>query len=210
MTTPPAPPSNLPTPAPLPDAPGTGFDIPTPGKVPQSKHAARWIFITIGIFIAVILIVAIGFIAYRFMASPNPVVIPSPISTPAFTPLVVIPSAIPVVPTMTPVPVPEGLSDVADPDEDGLTNAEERHYGTDTAKADTDGDGFKDSEEVRNGYNPLGSGKLDSDNDGFPDPDERKFGTDPFNPDTDRDGYSDGAEMSRGYNPLIASPNDKL
>lgn len=210
MTIPPGLPPNLPVPPAVADAPGTGFDIPGAIAPHQSRHATRWIFISIGIFIAIASVAVIGFIVYRFMTSPNPIAIsrPSAIGTPL--PILVVPTAVPTIFLMTPVPIPEGLSDVADPDEDGLTNAEERHYGTDTTKADTDGDGFKDSEEVRNGYNPLGTGKLDSDNDGFPDPDERKFGTDPFNPDTDKDGYSDGAEIARGYNPLIASPNDKL
>ncbi|MCX6779538.1 MAG: hypothetical protein NTU97_04945 [Candidatus Magasanikbacteria bacterium] len=31
---------------------------------------------------------------------------------------------------------------------------------TDPLVADTDGDGFNDGQEVKNGYNPLGSGKL--------------------------------------------------
>lgn len=99
---------------------------------------------------------------------------------------------------------------VEDEDGDGLTAAEERFYGTDVAKADTDEDRYTDGQEVRAGYDPLGPGKLDSDNDGFPDPDERSFGSDPFNPDTDGDGYSDGSEIKNGYNPLIPSPGDKL
>jgi hypothetical protein len=99
---------------------------------------------------------------------------------------------------------------VLDGDEDGLTIAEERFYGTDVEVADTDGDGYADGEEVRAGYDPLGPGKLDSDNDGFPDPDEREFGSDPFNPDTDGDGFTDGDEIKNGHNPLIPSPGDKL
>jgi hypothetical protein len=99
---------------------------------------------------------------------------------------------------------------ILDSDEDGLTVAEERFYGTDSELADTDGDGYKDGEEVRAGYDPLGPGKLDSDNDGFPDPDEREFGSDPFNPDTDGDGFNDGDEIQNGHNPLIPSPDDTL
>lgn len=99
---------------------------------------------------------------------------------------------------------------IEDPDSDGLTNAEEDFYSTDPAKADSDDDRYKDGDEVRAGFDPLGPGKLDSDNDGFPDPDERSFGSDPFNPDTDGDGFSDGKEIRNGYNPLIPSPNDKL
>lgn len=51
-----------------------------------------------------------------------------------------------------------------DPDFDRLTNKKEYEYGTDPKKADTDGDGFKDGEEVQGGFNPNGSGKLTDDN----------------------------------------------
>lgn len=42
-----------------------------------------------------------------------------------------------------------------DTDHDGLTDAQERVYGTDPHNPDTDGDGYKDGEEVKNGYSPL-------------------------------------------------------
>ena len=48
-----------------------------------------------------------------------------------------------------------------DTDGDGLSDYEEvKIYHTDPLKADTDGDGHNDGEEVRNGYNPLGAGKM--------------------------------------------------
>lgn len=47
-----------------------------------------------------------------------------------------------------------------DSDKDGLTNAQEAQYGTDPNNPDTDGDGFKDGDEVKAGYNPKGTGKL--------------------------------------------------
>ena len=47
-----------------------------------------------------------------------------------------------------------------DKDKDGLYMLWERLFGTDEMKADTDGDGFSDSEEIKNGYNPKGEGKL--------------------------------------------------
>jgi len=49
---------------------------------------------------------------------------------------------------------------VVDSDNDGLTDEEEKIYGTDPEKADTDGDGYSDWEELEKGYNPLGEGKI--------------------------------------------------
>ncbi|OIO51875.1 MAG: hypothetical protein CO003_01395 [Candidatus Portnoybacteria bacterium CG_4_8_14_3_um_filter_44_15] len=40
-------------------------------------------------------------------------------------------------------------------DNDGLTNREEKIYGTDPLNPDSDGDGYSDGEEIQNGYNPL-------------------------------------------------------
>jgi len=42
-----------------------------------------------------------------------------------------------------------------DSDQDGLSNDEEKTYGTDPNNADTDGDGYSDGVEVKGGYNPL-------------------------------------------------------
>lgn len=42
-----------------------------------------------------------------------------------------------------------------DSDSDGLSNEEERLYGTDPLVKDTDGDGYSDGAEVRGGYDPL-------------------------------------------------------
>lgn len=42
-----------------------------------------------------------------------------------------------------------------DSDFDGLTDREERTYGTDPTNPDTDGDTFLDGEEISAGYNPL-------------------------------------------------------
>ncbi len=48
-----------------------------------------------------------------------------------------------------------------DYDGDGLTNKMEGLYKTDPNNPDTDGDGYSDSYEIDNGYNPLGDGFLD-------------------------------------------------
>ncbi len=47
-----------------------------------------------------------------------------------------------------------------DTDGDGLTNLMEQVYGTDPLNPDTDGDGLTDGQEVHDGYNPRGAGKL--------------------------------------------------
>ena len=48
-----------------------------------------------------------------------------------------------------------------DTDGDGLTDGDEvLIWKTDPLNSDTDGDGYPDGREVRNGYSPLGPGKL--------------------------------------------------
>lgn len=50
---------------------------------------------------------------------------------------------------------------MVDSDNDGLTDYEEIFiYKTDPNKKDTDRDGYPDGQEVENGYNPLGKGRL--------------------------------------------------
>ena len=82
--------------------------------------------------------------------------------------------------TFTPDPVtpPTPEDSLADPDNDGLTNEQERQRETDINKSDTDEDGLTDGDEVR----------------------VRR--TDPLNPDTDGDSFTDGTEVKGGYNPL--------
>lgn len=55
-----------------------------------------------------------------------------------------------------------GSSDTdTDSDDDGLTDVDEyRQHKTDPSDADSDNDGYDDKNEIENGYNPLGSGKL--------------------------------------------------
>ncbi len=53
------------------------------------------------------------------------------------------------------------VSGSVDSDNDGLFDREEaKVYKTDPLKADTDGDGFSDGDEVKAGYDPKGPGKL--------------------------------------------------
>lgn len=50
---------------------------------------------------------------------------------------------------------------IIDTDADTLSDYEEiKIYGTNPLLADTDGDSYSDGSEVKNGYNPLGAGKL--------------------------------------------------
>jgi len=117
----------------------------------------------------------------------------------------------------------------ADPDNDGLTNAQELAAGTDPTKADTDGDGLSDKDEVQT-YKTNPS-KADTDNDGLSDKDEvltyksdptkadgdgdylsdsqevKTYHTDPAKADTDGDGWSDYAEVILLTDPL--NPNSK-
>jgi outer membrane protein OmpA-like peptidoglycan-associated protein len=85
-----------------------------------------------------------------------------------------------------------------DADGDGLLRSEEKRLGTDPNKADTDGDGLNDGDEVKKYHtNPL---KFDTDGDGLSDGDEvLKYKTDPMKFDTDGDGLSDGDEILK-YN----------
>ncbi|MCX6780146.1 MAG: hypothetical protein NT034_03135 [Candidatus Magasanikbacteria bacterium] len=67
-----------------------------------------------------------------------------------------------------------------DSDHDGLDDVREKQLGTNPNKADSDGDGLSDGDEVI------------------------IWKTNPLKADTDGDGYSDGSEVFHGYNPLGA------
>ncbi len=67
-----------------------------------------------------------------------------------------------------------------DADKDGLSDEEEREYGTNVMSVDTDGDGLTDYQEIM------------------------IYLSDPLLKDTDGDGYNDGEEVENGYNPLGA------
>jgi len=65
--------------------------------------------------------------------------------------------------------------------------------GTNPTKADTDGDGLSDKDEInRYNTNPI---KADSDGDGINDYQEIQKGLNPNNPDTDSDGVRDGDDI---------------
>lgn len=106
---------------------------------------------------------------------------PSTTGVPAPTPAAVVPNVAPIPTTSVQTQTNNDtilFGEQTDSDKDGLTDRRERELGTDPYKADTDGDGLSDGDEVL------------------------IWGTDPLNPDTDGDGYKDGDEVKNGYNPL--------
>ena len=110
---------------------------------------------------------------------------------------------------------------LGDPDEDGLSNTEERDLGTDPQDRDSDQDGLIDGVETRTGVwmseSDTGTNPRDpdSDNDTLLDGTENPTlpydpnnpasqpGTDPNLDDTDGDAVSDGEEVTDGRNPTI-------
>ncbi len=100
-----------------------------------------------------------------------------------------------------------GESGNADPDQDGLSNKEEKALGTDPHNPDTDHDGISDGDEVKKyNTNPL---KPDSDGDGLSDKDEIfVYHTDPNKADTDGDGLSDGDEVLKYHTDPLKADTD--
>ena len=119
-----------------------------------------------------------------------------------------------------------------DSDNDGLSLLDEYINSTNPLDDDTDKDGYSDGKEVRDGYNPIGEGRLDLDGDKLPDFWEKETGlnlkkndaeadndgdgllnhqefahlTNPLKADTDADGFEDFTEIKNGYDP--AAPGD--
>lgn len=109
-----------------------------------------------------------------------------------------------------------------DSDFDGLTDRQERDFGTNPYDRDTDGDGLDDKQEIEKGTSPMnpdtdgdglrdgegvyrwGTNPLvkDTDGDGLSDLEETVLGTSPLHADTDGDGLNDKLELARGTDPL--------
>lgn len=85
-----------------------------------------------------------------------------------------------------------------DLDYDGLTNKEEKEYGTNPEVSDTDLDGLDDYYEIFvSKTDPL---KMDTDGDGLNDYDEIQLGLDPLKADSRGDGIKDGnRELTYNY-----------
>lgn len=84
----------------------------------------------------------------------------------------------------------------ADTDGDGLSDGDElKKYYADPSEKDTDEDGLSDGDEVRNLLNPNGKGDLDTDGDDLSDKQEVANKTDINKMDTDLDGLSDHEEV---------------
>lgn len=141
--------------------------VTTPGagapsaSAPAEKGSKAWLLIPI---LAVLFLIGAGFAAWWFLRPKKPAATVQPSVTLPTTPQ---PEPEPEpTPEPEPEPTPEPattteevappVSPSADGDGDGLTAAEETMFGTDPRKPDSDDDGFSDSVEVMNLYNPAG------------------------------------------------------
>lgn len=103
----------------------------------------------------------------------------------------------------------------ADFDNDGLSDADETFYYTDSFNPDTDGDGYLDGAEIVRDFSPhKGNGATlsqnDYDKDGLNDWLERWFKSDIGAADTDGDGVNDYEEVLLGYSPKYINNGTKF
>jgi hypothetical protein len=95
-----------------------------------------------------------------------------------------------------------GQGHLVDYDRDGLTDEQERYWGLDPYRYDTDGDIIGDGDEFSNRYGYTDPLDYDTDNDRLADGEEAFiWGSDPWLVDTDFDGKDDGFEAMYGTDP---------
>ena len=97
-----------------------------------------------------------------------------------------------------------------DPDGDGLSNQQEKDFGSDPLDPDTDDGGYSDGLEYKLKTDPNDGGDDDIDGDGLTNSEEDNiYKTDKFNPDTDNGGVWDGQEVKEDKtDPLKAGDDD--
>ena len=160
-------------PAPVSSAPLPKLTRPVPTQpipaTPMQYTAARRWPILVGA--GVVLVLGAGVIAFFLMRKPaeTPNVITNTVTQNV--------NAAVELTNTAPAQTLQNINAAPDKDADGLTDDREQELGTSLTKADTDGDGLGDGEEVN------------------------VYTTDPKRPDTDGDANLDGAEVKKGYNP---------
>lgn len=145
-------PAPAPKPLPKPVPPPPLKPVPQPAL--QKRRTKRAIFIVLGV-----LILLGGVIGYVVYTLPKP---PAPASAPALVPTPAPPPAPAPAPTSPPPAPPKEPVAGLDTDSDGLTDVEERLFGTNVNAPDTDNDSFLDGNELFHLYNPggLSPGRL--------------------------------------------------
>ena len=123
---------------------------PTAPKLPLTPlPPKRRVPIALWIALVLVVLLGIGAVAYVMLTKTPPQTVTPPVVT---TPL---PTATPTPPKPT-VVVPVVPEPSKDSDSDGLTDIEERMYGTDYRNPDSDSDTFLDGNEVFHRYDPIG------------------------------------------------------
>lgn len=108
------------------------------------------------------------------------------------------------------VAAPALANGLLDTDNDGIPDQDEVNiYQTSIDRADTDGDGYSDRQELLAGYSPHSPKNIklvdnDQDQDGLSDFWELRFSTNLLMADTDGDNINDGAEIDQATDPRQA------